>query len=115
MIKKAGSTTPAFHFIYRFLANVFYFQFCLLKICPARDDARFSSRRSPGPRGTPAHPEEDIVEDVAASDDFTEALLVPKFLAQDDVLFFQLKLHPLGIGGHITNFDSAAKPHIFGD
>jgi hypothetical protein len=62
-------------------------------------------RRQPG---TPAleprlDPEEDIVEGFAAPDDFTEATLALEFLAQDDGLFFQLKLQPIGIGGHITD------------
>jgi hypothetical protein len=42
------------------------------------------------------------MEGFAAPDDFTEATPALEFLAQDDVLFFQLKLQPIGIGGHIT-------------
>jgi hypothetical protein len=48
-------------------------------------------------------PEEDIVEGFAVPDNFTEATLALEFPAQDDVLFFQLKLQPIGIGGHITD------------
>jgi hypothetical protein len=40
-------------------------------------------------RGHLPHPEQDIVEGFAASDDFPEALSLPEFLAQADVLLFK--------------------------
>ena len=56
-------------------------------------------RRLPG---TPARPGGGHSRGLAAPDDLTEATPALEFLAQDDVLFFPLKLRPIGTGVHIT-------------